>query len=140
MKISIFPSPLYLFPWMNAWGNHFKMLLKKKNAGAVAACVLVTLAFIFFKISSDCRRPYKTLVNSFFILSCRCLQNLGGSELVIFGLSLSEPLRAVQKHYFLQERENNNSYSNSRFFSELITFQRLLTYPLNLHYQVIITW
>ena len=79
---------------------------KKKKAGAVEACLLAMLAFIRFKISSDCRRPYKTLVNSFFTLSGRCLQNLGGSELllVLSGLSLNEPLTAVQRHYFLQER------------------------------------
>lgn len=100
-----FPSPLYFLPWMNARGNHFKMLLKKK-AGAVEACLLAVLAFIGFKISSDCGRPYKILVNSFFILSVRCLQNLGGSELllVLCCLSLNEPLRAVQRHYFFQER------------------------------------
>lgn len=103
-----FPSPLYFLPWINAWGNHFKMLgeKKNKNVGAVEACLLAMVAFVCFKISSDCGRPYKTLVNSFFLLSGRFLQILGGSELllVLSSVSLNEQLRAVQRHYFFWER------------------------------------
>lgn len=32
-----FPSPLYFFPWMKAWGNHLKTLPQKKKAEALEA-------------------------------------------------------------------------------------------------------